>query len=242
MRLRLITSVVLVGILGSALSCPDDKYCLACGTNDKGSPFCNYCQDSFVNVKTGQCDPNIGPKIDKCIQYQKNGDNVVCDFCEWGYRPDSVSGTCIKCEVVGCASCVKMVCTACSNGILLQTSNHTCDPNYRVPIPNCNVSRNSGEPSCAECNEGYTLNFKSQICLKDIGNCLIVQNSIIPKCDMCRLGYYAALDGTCKPATSFIHRLIMYSFGVVVIVGAAFVIWKCTSKKNSSKEMLDPTL
>jgi hypothetical protein len=242
MRLRLIASIVLVGILGSALSCPDDKYCLNCGKNNKGENICNSCQDSLLNTETGQCDPIADPKIDKCINYTKNKDKIVCEHCEWGYRADSSSPTCIKCEQAGCASCPNIECDACLNGFPYQLSSHTCDLNSTIPIVNCNITTTIDEAMCLVCNEGYSKSIVGKICIKGIENCETVFNNDSPKCYECFPGYYITSDGGCKSVTASIHHWIIYSVVILVIAGVAFGVWMFMREKNSSRDMLNPML
>jgi hypothetical protein len=199
MRLELIASIVLIGILGRVLSCPNDKYCLKCGDGVGGVKICEYCQDSFFNTETGLCDPNIGPKIDNCIQYKKDNDRIDCEKCKWGFHADSVSGTCIKFGVPGCALYHKAVCIGCLDGVLLNLLLQKCDPNIKNSIPFCNVSLNIAKELCLECDEGYTLSFLDQRCYKGIENCASFPIGTVSKCDTCRLGYYIAQDGSCKP-------------------------------------------
>jgi hypothetical protein len=199
MRLGLIVSIVLVGIIGSAFCCPGDRYCRACEVNNNGVPVCTSCQNSFLDKDTGKCDPNIGPKINNCIQYKKNKKGIICEACEWGYRYDYASGTCMKCEVKGCAFCPLKICLGCLNGLRLDNKNE-CDPNFKYQDVNCNISRSTFQLICLECNNGFIMNNDDSTCiaLNGFENCDQVKSKNSPNCQICRVGYYVALNGSCK--------------------------------------------
>ncbi len=134
------------------LDCPDGGVCLSsgtCGTCDDSHPCsskCETCQGGECVEKTcksGMCRPDDG----ECVACLSNGDcgSGVC-----------VDGECKKCSASGGGGCDTKACQTCQGGECVDrcaASGQVCDGNGSCMKPSeCDPSRHTGCPVCAECN------------------------------------------------------------------------------------------
>ena len=171
----------------------NDPYCLQYASDNK----CMTCVQSYLSQDL-QC---VVPKQKKqnCIHYAPGGDCVKCGFffeLDNENKCVEVSPTepCIFSDFMG-------ECFLCRKGFIL--NNNDCLAGL-PKIKNCafGMKTDEGVDSCANCADGFTLNFSAKThstCVPSTGkltNCLTSFDG--KECNVCRMNFY--MDGDdCKP-------------------------------------------
>ena len=200
----MIKTLVLMAIVASTMSCPDENFCSSCNYK-KGEAECLTCHNGFVfEKKCYQVEPEN--RIKNCVYYREKYSRdkyYSCEQCEVGFI--SVGYECISCKIEGCADCAyPQFCTGCFNGkvVSIQRLETKCVEGNNG-FKNCNTTKSYlGLKSCILCNEGFSINPNEKnpdgVCVQtEIKDCISLAFDSLKSCGHCKPGFYVTVKGEC---------------------------------------------
>lgn len=193
---------LLIFLIATALSCPDEQGCTACSLQKPGT--CEMCEDSVFDVKANKCATTLPfAPILRCKAYFTDPETgkPACATCKYGMRFDSKFGVCVPCPA-NCAHCDERGCFACLGGRPVSPVDGSCGRRGRCEVKRCSICgiSDTNQPVCYRCAPGYASVLEDpSVCVKtQLENCQTTSKTSKGKaCFECHMGHYLTSNGTC---------------------------------------------
>ena len=191
--------LVLVVLVGSALSDNCSKSCQKCVQDKNKKNQCGVCYRTILD--NGACVSGAPANCDVAVS------NDYCYRCSAGYQLDVASGSCAKTTIANCINGYVDTdqitrCEACSPG---SPSSDLTSCTSTQKYQNCMWEAAS---NCERCKDGYQFDPKRGACVVNtIKGCLFVSSS--GDCDGCNVysNYFMTSPGKCASGTSIEQAL-----------------------------------
>lgn len=225
--------------LGWVTACPNVKFCRECTKSEK--PVCKTCNFSYFDEKDLKCETNVGKSVDNCIEYHKQGDQVTCVVCAFGFHLTS-DNKCQACSQKVCAVCDQNdKCLGCFQGILVKDG--ICDHKNQCALSNCQICLTTDKPevTCQLCSAGYSLNKYGE-CVLGTQDCQVAGADENKVCSKCRSGFYLDEHSLCKRNEEVPHGsggFWGWMFFLSLIVGVAVLFYFRYQRRTSTYQKVN---